>query len=64
VAQQFKLTIKRGQKAPDVVRSAGTVIAGSDAIELNVDNTNMSKLDLKIMLRELEKQILGKGFPQ
>jgi hypothetical protein len=61
---QFKLTIKRGQRAPDVVRSAGTGIAGSDALELNVDVTNMSKLDLKLMLRELEKQILTKGFPQ
>jgi hypothetical protein len=37
MAVQFKLTIKRGQRAPDVVRSAGTAIAGSDAIELNVD---------------------------
>jgi hypothetical protein len=39
---QFKLTLKRGQRAPDVVRAAGTAIAGSDAIELNVDYTNMS----------------------
>jgi hypothetical protein len=50
MADQFKLTIKRGQRAQDVVRSAGTAIAGSDAIELNVDATNMSKLDLILML--------------
>jgi len=60
----FKLTIKRGQRAPDVVRSNGTSIAGSDAMELNIDVTNMTKLDVKIMLRELERQVLTKGFPQ
>lgn len=61
---QFKLSIKRGQKAPDVVRAAGAVIAGSDAIELNIDYTNMNRIDLLIMLGELRKQIITKGFPQ
>jgi hypothetical protein len=61
---QFKLSIKRGQKAQDVVRSAGTAIAGSDAIELNIDYTNMSKLDLLVLLGEIKKQLIGKGFPQ
>lgn len=60
----FKLTIKRGQRAPDVVRSAGSAIGGSDAIELNVDTTNMSKLDLIVMLKQLALQIQTKGFPQ
>jgi len=64
MAVQFKLTLKRGQKATDVVRSSGTVISGSDAIELNVDATNMSKLDLVLMLRTLALQIQTKGFPQ
>lgn len=61
---QFKLTIKRGQRAPDVVRSAGSAIGGSDALELNVDVTNMSKLDLIMALRQLALQIQTKGFPQ
>jgi hypothetical protein len=64
MAVQFKLTIKRGQRAIDVVRSAGTAIGGSDAIELNVDATNMSKLDLVLMMRQLAQQIQTKGFPQ
>jgi hypothetical protein len=64
MAAQFKLSIKRGQRAPDVVRSAGSAIAGSDSIELNVDYTNMSKLDLITMLGEVRRQILTKGFPQ
>lgn len=61
---QFKLTIKRGQRAQDVVRSAGAVIAGSDAIEVNVDMTNMSKLDALLMLRQIAQQLVAKGFPQ
>jgi hypothetical protein len=64
MAAQFKLTLKRGQRAQDVVRSAGTVIAGSDAIELNVDYTNMTKLDLILQLRQMIQQIVNKGFPQ
>jgi hypothetical protein len=64
MAAQFKLSIKRGQRAQDVVRSAGTTISGSDAIELNIDLTNMTKLDLVVMLGEMKKQILTKGFPQ
>jgi hypothetical protein len=64
MAAQFNLTIKRGQRAPDVVRSAGSAIAGSDAIELNIDYTNMTKLDLALMLGELKKQLFTKGFPQ
>lgn len=60
----FKLTIKRGQRAQDVVRSAGAGIAGSDAMELNVDVTNMSKLDVVLGLRQLALQIQTKGFPQ
>lgn len=64
MAAQFKLSIKRGQRAQDVVRAAGTSISGSDAIELNIDYTNMSKLDLLVMLGEMRRQILSKGFPQ
>ena len=60
----FKLTIKRGQRAQDVVRSNGTSISGSDAMELNIDTTNMSKLDVVIGLRQLALQIQTKGFPQ
>lgn len=60
----FKLTIKRGQRAQDVVRSAGSAIAGSDAIEINIDMTNMSKLDAVLMIRQCLQQLVNKGFPQ
>jgi hypothetical protein len=60
----FKLTLKRGQQKENVVRSNGTSISGSDAVELNVDATAMSRGELVIMLDELKQQILQKGFPQ
>lgn len=60
----FKLTIKRGQKAHEIVRSNGSVIAGSDALELNIDTTSMSKLDVVLALRHLALNIQTKGFPQ
>lgn len=64
MAAQFKLTIKRGQRAPDIVRSAGTAISGSDAVEINVDYTNMSKLDFIMLLRQVGLQVQSKGWPQ
>ena len=64
MAVQFKLTLKRGQRAEHVVRSAGDAISGSDAIALNVDATGMSKGDLLAMVDELRKQIHQSGFPQ
>jgi hypothetical protein len=64
MAAQFKLTIKRGQTAKDVARSSGTAITGSDAIEVNIDATNMSKLDAVLMLRQVIQEIVIKGFPQ
>lgn len=64
MAVQFKLTWKRGQRAEHVARSAGSAITGSDAIELNVDATNMSKGELLAGLDEMRKQIHQSGFPQ
>lgn len=61
---QFKLSLKRGQRAQDVVRAAGSAIAGSDAVELNIDYTNMTKLDLLVILGQIRQQIINKGFPQ
>ena len=60
----FKLTAKRGGHITDVVRSSGTSIAGSDAVEVNIDVTNASKLDVVMMLKTIIAQILTKGFPQ
>lgn len=60
----FKLTLKRGQRAQHATVAAGSAIAGSDAVELNVDATNMSKGDLIGMLDTLKQQVLERGFPQ
>lgn len=60
----FKLTWKRGQSKKDIVRAAGSAIAGSDAIELNVDVTNMNKGEVIQGLEQLIHQIGEKGFPQ
>lgn len=60
----MKLTIKRGQKAPDVVKSAGTSISGSDAIEVNIDATNMNKGEAIILLEQVIRQLHEHGFPQ
>jgi hypothetical protein len=59
----FKLTIKRAQKAPDIVRAAGSSISGSDAIEVNVDVTNMTKSECSLMLDQVQRYILEHGFP-
>lgn len=60
----FKLTWKRGQRAQHVVKGAGSAIAGSDAIEVNIDTTNMSKSQALAGLDYIAQQILEKGFPQ
>lgn len=60
----FKLSIKRGQSYKDVVRSSGTTIAGSDAIEVNIDTTNLTRGEAVKALDEIQRQILSKGFPQ
>lgn len=62
-ASQWKLTIKRGQAAKDVTQSSGTTISGSDAIELNVDRTNMTQAEFEIAMRELVVAALNRLFP-
>lgn len=60
----FKLTIKAGQKAQDVVKAAGSEISGNDAIEVNIDAVEMSKADVLIALDHVKQQIHEHGFPQ
>lgn len=64
MAVQIKLTIKRGQRAQDVAIAAGTTISGSDAMELNMDATAMSKGDALGMIDELKKQVQEHPWPQ
>jgi len=53
-----KLTIRRGKRSKDVTVSAGTAIAGSDGIEINIDATTMSKKDAIDALDEVRRYIL------
>ncbi len=58
-----KLTIKRGQHVKDVVISAGTAITGSDAMELNIDVTNMTQGDAVMLVEQLEMFVEQHDFP-
>lgn len=60
----MKLTWKRGQRAQHVVKAAGSAIAGSDAIEVNIDVTNMTKGQALAGLDYIKQQVFEKGFPQ
>ncbi|MES2058262.1 MAG: hypothetical protein V4564_20165 [Pseudomonadota bacterium] len=62
-ASQFKYSLKRGQTAKDVVISAGTTIAGSDAVELNVDATNMTEMEFYALMEELEIAYINAKYP-
>lgn len=64
MAGQVKLSIKRGQHSSDVVVAAGAVIAGSDALFVNIDVTSMSRTEVCNLLDEVRRQILEKGWPQ
>lgn len=57
----FKYSIKLGQRAPQVVLSAGTAIAGSDAMELNIDLTKMTRMQAYDMLCHLTRKIVAEG---
>jgi hypothetical protein len=61
---QVKLTVVRGKpNLKDVTVSAGTPIAGSDAMELNIDQTKISKGDALIMIDALRAKIFSSPWP-
>ena len=61
---QVKLTVVRGKpQIKDIALSAGTPIAGSDAMELNVDFTKMAKGDAMTMIDELRAKIFASPWP-
>lgn len=61
---QVKLTVVRGKpNLKDVAVSAGTAIAGSDAMELNIDQTKMSKGEVLVMLDTLRAKIFSARWP-
>lgn len=64
MATQVKLTIKRGQTSDNVTQASGTTISGSDAMELNIDVTNMNQREVCVLLDELKKSIIDGNWPR
>ena len=61
---QVKLTVMRGKPhIKDIALSAGTPIAGSDAMELNADFTKMAKGDAMTMIDELRAKLFASPWP-
>lgn len=61
---QSKLTWKRGGNRPqDIIVAAGTAIAGSDAIEVNIDATRLTKSEAMLALQKIGHKILASPFP-
>lgn len=59
-----KLTVVRGKpNMKDITVTAGTAIAGSDAMELNIDFTKITKGDVLTMLELLEQKIFASKWP-
>lgn len=59
-----KLTVTRGKpNMKDITVGAGTAISGSDAMELNIDFTKITKGDALIMLELLEQKIYSSKWP-
>ncbi|MBN8848156.1 MULTISPECIES: hypothetical protein [unclassified Sphingomonas] len=61
---QVKLTVTRGKpNLKDITVAAGTAIAGSDAMELNVDFTKMTRGDAMVMIDNLRAKIFNLPWP-
>jgi hypothetical protein len=59
-----KLTVTRGKpNLKDVTVAAGTAITGSDAMELNIDHTKLTKGDALTMLEGLRQKLLASKWP-
>ncbi len=59
-----KFTVTRGKPhIKDITQSAGTAIAGSDALELNIDQTKMAKGDVLVMIDNLRAKIFASKWP-
>ena len=61
---QVKLTVALGKPGlKDVAVSAGTAIAGSEAMELNIDVTRMTKGDAMILIDARRAKIFNAKWP-
>ena len=57
-----RYTITRGQKAQDVIRAAGSAIA-AETVQLNIDFTSMTKIELDNCLHELREAVRQLPWP-
>ena len=61
---QAKLIVTRGKpNLKDITVGAGTPIAGSDAMELNIDFTKMTRGDAMVMLDNLRAKVFNLPWP-
>lgn len=61
---QVKLTVVRGKPhIKDIAVVPGAPIAGSDAMELNIDQTSISKGDALVMIDNLRAKIFASPWP-
>lgn len=65
MAFNAKLTLLRGAQREDVAVAAGTNISGGgdDAIEINIDATNMTRGEAVILLETAKQHILTGPWP-
>ncbi|WP_374651639.1 hypothetical protein [Rhizorhabdus sp.] len=63
MAVQFKYTLHRGDTAPKMTVAAGTTIAGSDAIEINIDQTKMTKGEAIILMENFTRRLQEAEWP-
>lgn len=61
---RWKLSLNLGQTVQNVVRAAGTAIAGNDGIELNIDQTKMSKRECIVLIDEVRERVLQSNWPE
>ena len=61
---QYKLTIQRGKvDLKDVIVAAGVAEAQSDTLSVNVDATNMTRMDVVVLLGEIQQKVLAGLWP-
>lgn len=59
-----KYTIKQGATTAQVTAAGGGAIAGGNAIEVNIDTTTLTQVDVGVLLDSIKNFILAsKVFP-
>jgi hypothetical protein len=61
---RWKLALNLGQTVENSTRATGTAISGNDGIELNIDQTKMSKRECIVLIDELKQRVLQAAWPE